>query len=135
MPISIMSKRPGEDAGGPGPKRPTPGQDMMDSEPILQEEYEDQDDEDVFLNDVLDQKARMLSGCRPSSFEPRRDRDRSREMRPPPPAVLVPPPSRPPPLARLTDHRASPAPPHPFRLRSSSRTRSASTGSASPRRS
>jgi hypothetical protein len=58
---------------------------MMDSEPILPEEYEDPDDEDVFLNDVLDQKARMLSGCRPSSFEPRRDRDRSREMRPPPP--------------------------------------------------
>ena len=53
-----MSKRPGE--GGPptGAKRPYggPGQEFLDSEPMLPEEYEDPDDEDVFLNDVLDQK-------------------------------------------------------------------------------
>ena len=47
-----MSKRPGD--GGPptGAKRPYggPGQEFMDSEPMLPEEYEDPDDEDVFLN-------------------------------------------------------------------------------------
>ena len=31
----------------------------MDSEPMLPEEYEDPDDEDVFLNDVMDQKVRV----------------------------------------------------------------------------
>ena len=34
----------------------------MDSEPMLPEEYEDPDDEDVFLNDVLDQKV-LLPCC------------------------------------------------------------------------
>ena len=33
-----------------------PRQEFLDSEPMLPEEYEDPDDEDVFLNDVLDQK-------------------------------------------------------------------------------
>ena len=33
-----------------------PGQEFLDSEPMLPEEYEDPDDEDVFLNDVMDQK-------------------------------------------------------------------------------
>ena len=53
-----MSKRPGDETGAPQGKRPYPGggQDFMDSEPMLPEEYEDPDDEDVFLNDVLDQK-------------------------------------------------------------------------------
>ena len=63
-----MSKRPGD--GGPptGAKRPYggPGQEFMDSEPMLPEEYEDPDDEDVFLNDVLDQK--VAPACSPPSL-------------------------------------------------------------------
>jgi DNA polymerase delta subunit 1 len=55
-----MSKRPGE-GGGPDAKRAYggPGQEFLDSEPMLPEEYEDPDDEDVFLNDVMDQKVRV----------------------------------------------------------------------------
>ena len=55
-----MSKRPGEGAGPGGAKRAYggPNQEFMDSEPTLPEEYEDPDDEDVFLNDVMDQKVR-----------------------------------------------------------------------------
>ena len=34
----------------------------MDSEPMLPEEYEDPDDEDVFLHDVLDQKVGHSAG-------------------------------------------------------------------------
>ena len=58
-----MSKRPGDAGGAPQGKRPYPGggQDFMDSEPMLPEEYEDPDDEDVFLNDVLDQKVLLLA--------------------------------------------------------------------------
>ena len=54
-----MSKRPGE-GGGPDAKRAYggPGQEFLDSEPMLPEEYEDPDDDDVFLNDVMDQKVR-----------------------------------------------------------------------------
>ena len=56
-----MSKRPGEGGGPDGAKRAYagPGQEFMESEPMLPEEYEDPDDEDVFLNDVMDQKVRV----------------------------------------------------------------------------
>jgi hypothetical protein len=59
-----MAKRPGDAGGAPEGKRPYPGggQDFMDSEPMLPEEYEDPEDEDVFLNDVLDQKVRVRVG-------------------------------------------------------------------------
>jgi|TARA_B110000977_G_scaffold197272_1_gene279379 hypothetical protein len=59
-----MSKRPGEGAGPGGAKRAYggPNQEFMDSEPTLPEEYEDPDDEDVFLNDVMDQKVGGTSG-------------------------------------------------------------------------
>ena len=60
-------KRPG---GAPHPRAPSaptaPGRKFLDSEPMLPEEYEDPDDEDVFLNDVLDQKVApraLLSRC------------------------------------------------------------------------
>ena len=55
-----MSKRPGE-GGGPDakPAYGGPGLEFLDSDPMLPEEYEDPDDEDVFLNDVMDQKVRV----------------------------------------------------------------------------
>lgn len=58
-----MSKRPGEGGGPSDAKRAYggPGQDFMDSEPMLPEEYEDPDDEDLFLSDVIDQKVRVMS--------------------------------------------------------------------------
>ena len=55
-----MSKRPGDAGGAPEGKRVYAGgrQEFMDSEPMLPEEYEDPDDEDVYMDDVLDQKVR-----------------------------------------------------------------------------
>ena len=67
-------KRPG---GGEGPdgKRAYagPSADFMDAEPELPEEYEDPDDDDVFLNDVMDQKvsARIDRSSVPSFFSNR----------------------------------------------------------------
>ena len=54
-------KRPGEGEGPDSSKKAYggPSADLMDAEPELPEEYEDPDDEDVFLNDVMDQKVRV----------------------------------------------------------------------------
>ena len=50
-------KRPGEGEGPDGKRAYAgPSADFMDAEPELPEEYEDPDDDDVFLNDVMDQK-------------------------------------------------------------------------------
>jgi len=57
-----MSKRPGE--GLRKRAYAGPGQEFMESEPMLPEEYEDPDDEDVFLNDVMDQKVCLLETTR-----------------------------------------------------------------------
>jgi hypothetical protein len=53
-------KRPGEGEGPDSSKKAYggPSADLMDAEPELPEEYEDPDDDDVFLNDVMDQKVR-----------------------------------------------------------------------------
>jgi hypothetical protein len=56
-----MSKRPGDGGGPGGYKRQDQG--GFGDEPMLPEEYEDPDDEDVFLNDVLDQKVSAVSRC------------------------------------------------------------------------
>ena len=82
-----MSKRPGE-GGGPDAKRAYggPGQEFMDSEPMLPEEYEDPDDEDVFLNDVMDQKVRAATDVAAHPRDPpaRLDDDpRARRVLPP----------------------------------------------------
>ena len=120
-------KRPG---GGEGPdgKRAYagPSADFMDAEPELPEEYEDPDDDDVFLNDVMDQKvsARIDRSSVPSFFSNRgvAGFQPSRATHHPSPdripdGVL---PARPPPRGV---HRST-----------SRTTRRGSTGSASPRR-
>ena len=54
-------KRPGEGEGPDGKRAYAgPSADFMDAEPELPEEYEDPDDDDVFLNDVMDQKVCLL---------------------------------------------------------------------------
>ena len=64
-------KRPGEGEGPDGKRAYAgPSADFMDAEPELPEEYEDPDDDDVFLNDVMDQKvsARIVRSSVPSFF-------------------------------------------------------------------
>ena len=67
-------KRPGEGEGPDGKRAYAgPSADFMDAEPELPEEYEDPDDDDVFLNDVMDQKvsARIDRSSVPSFFSNR----------------------------------------------------------------
>ncbi len=67
-------KRPGEGEGPDGKRAYAgPSADFMDAEPELPEEYEDPDDDDVFLNDVMDQKvsARIVRSSVPSFFSNR----------------------------------------------------------------
>ena len=67
-------KRPGEGEGPDGKRAYAgPSADFMDAEPELPEEYEDPDDDDVFLNDVMDQKvsARIERSSVPSFFSNR----------------------------------------------------------------